>query len=196
MPEKHLHIVCLDVPYPMDYGGVFDLFCKLKTLHQLNIKIHLHCFEYGRGEQPELNNYCEEINYYSRKEGHKGFSHRLPYIVCSRSSKELLENLLKDNYPILLEGVHCTYLLNDERFSNRKIFLRLHNIEHKYYQQLFQSEKSLGKKLYYWHESNVLKHYERKIANKAFIISVSQQDADYYKNEFHADHIELLPVFL
>ncbi|MBS1916019.1 MAG: glycosyltransferase [Bacteroidetes bacterium] len=194
--QKHIHIVCLDVPYPMDYGGVFDLFCKLKTLHQLNIKIHLHCFEYGRGQQPELNNYCEEINYYPRKEGHKGFSHRLPYIVCSRSSGELLERLLKDDHPILLEGVHCTYLLNDERFANRKIFLRLHNIEHKYYQQLFHSEKSIGKKIYYWHESNVLKHYERKIANKIFIISVSQQDADHYKNEFHAERIEQLPVFL
>ena len=22
--NKHLHIVCLDVPYPVDYGGVFE----------------------------------------------------------------------------------------------------------------------------------------------------------------------------
>ena len=53
MEERHLHIICLDVPYPVDYGGVFDLFYKIKTLHELGIKIHLHCFEYGRGQQPE-----------------------------------------------------------------------------------------------------------------------------------------------
>jgi hypothetical protein len=194
--EKHLHIICLDVPYPMDYGGVFDLFCKIKTLHKLNIKIHLHCFEYGRGQQPELNNYCEEVTYYSRQEGHKGFSHRLPYIVCSRSNKELLQNLLNDDHPVLLEGVHCSYLLNDDRFAQRKIFLRLHNIEYKYYRELFRTERSVAKKLYYWHESNVLKRYEKKVASKVFIISVSQQDADYYQKEFHAQRIEQLPVFL
>jgi hypothetical protein len=194
--EKHLHIVCLDVPYPVDYGGVFDLFYKIKTLHGLGIKIHLHCFEYGRGEQPELSNYCEEVNYYHRKEGHKGFSHKYPYIVCSRSNLELLENLLKDNNPIILEGIHCTYLLNDKRFDGRKIFLRLHNIEYKYYRQLFYAEKTWIRKFYYWHESNLLKKYENEIANKAMIIVVSKQDADCYKEEFCAKNIAMLPVFL
>jgi hypothetical protein len=194
--EKHLHIVCLDVPYPVDYGGVFDLFYKIVTLHGLGIKIHLHCFEYGRGEQPELEKYCVDINYYHRQEGHKGFSYKLPYIVCSRSNKELLENLLKDDYPVLLEGVHCSFLLNDKRFDGRAVFLRLHNIEYKYYRQLYYSSHVLGKKLYYLHESNALKQYEKKIANKAFIISVSRQDADCYRNEFGAANIEQLPVFL
>jgi hypothetical protein len=194
--EKHLHIVCLDVPYPVDYGGVFDLYYKIRTLHELGIKIHLHCFEYGRGEQTELSYYCEEVNYYHRKEGHKGFSHKYPYIVCSRSNIELLENLLKDNDPIFLEGIHCTYLLNDKRFGGRKIFLRLHNIEYKYYRQLFNAEKGWIKKFYYWHESNLLRKYENEIANKAKIIVVSRQDADCYRKEFSAKNIEMLPVFL
>ena len=72
--DKHLHIVCLDIPYPADYGGVFDLFYKITALHKHGIKIHLHCFEYGRGKQDELNKYCEEVNYYKRKAGLKGFS--------------------------------------------------------------------------------------------------------------------------
>jgi hypothetical protein len=49
---RHLHIICLNVPFPVDYGGVFDLFYKLPALHDQGVKIHLHCFEYGRGEQP------------------------------------------------------------------------------------------------------------------------------------------------
>ncbi|HLY70407.1 MAG TPA: glycosyltransferase [Puia sp.] len=194
--EKHLHIVCLDVPYPLDYGGVFDLFCKIKTLHRLGIKIHLHCFEYGRGEQPELNNYCVEVNYYPRVRGHKGFSHKLPYIVCSRSSQQLLDNLLKDEFPILLEGVHCTYLLNDERFKNRKIILRLHNIEYKYYQLLFHAEKRIAKKIYFWHESKLLRRYERKIAGKAIVVCVCAEDAKLYAEECEAKNVFHLPVFL
>lgn len=196
MEGRHLHIICLDVPYPVDYGGVFDLFYKIKTLHELGIKIHLHCFEYGRGEQPELNKYCVEVNYYSRKKGHECFSHKLPYIVCSRSDNEVLENLLRDEYPILIEGIHCSYLLNDSRFDKRKIILRLHNVESTYYRQLFHASSSLFKKLYYWHESNVLKRYERQIANKALLVTVTEEDAEFYRQQFGARNIDHLPVFL
>jgi glycosyltransferase involved in cell wall biosynthesis len=194
--EKHLHIVCLDVPYPVDYGGVFDLFHKIRALFYAGVKVHLHCFEYGRGPQPVLEEYCVEVNYYPRREGHKGFSHRLPYIVCSRSSGELLDKLVQDDHPILLEGVHCTYLLNDERFQHRRVVLRLHNVEYQYYRQLYLSERSLLKKIYYLHESNLLRQYEQRIANKVKILAVSRKDRECYQQEFGAADIEILPVFL
>lgn len=196
MKERHLHIVCLDVPYPVDYGGVFDLFHKIRSLHGAGVKVHLHCFEYGRGPQPVLNEYCEEVRYYCRHEGHKGFSHRLPYIVCSRSNGDLLERLLQDDHPILLEGVHCTYLLNDGRFDGRKIILRLHNVEYQYYRQLYLSEKSLLKKIYYLHESNLLRQYEQRIAGKVKILAVSKKDEMQYAREFSAPDIDTIPVFL
>lgn len=194
--DKHLHIVCLDVPYPVDYGGVFDLFHKIRSLHAAGIRIHLHCFEYGRGRQPILNDYCVEVNYYSRHEGHKGFSHKLPYIVCSRSNRHLLDRLLQDDYPILLEGIHCTYLLNDERFNDRKVVLRLHNVEYQYYRQLYHTEKSIWKKMYYLHESNLLRSYEQRIASRVKILAVSARDSQQYREEFGAADIGTLPVFL
>lgn len=183
------------MPYPADYGGVIDVFYKIKTLHELGIKIHLHCFEYGRGMQMELENYCSEVSYYHRKEGHKGFSHKLPYIVCSRSNSELLENLLKDDHPIILEGIHCSYLLNDERFKGRKIILRLHNVEHEYYQQLYHHEKSVFKKIYYYNESRMLKKYEEDISDKAIILAMAEQDVVQYCKEFGTKNISYLPVF-
>lgn len=164
-------------------------------MHKLGIKIHLHCFEYGRGKQFELEDYCTEVMYYHRNEGHKGFSHKLPYIVCSRSSNVLLENLLKDDHPIILEGIHCTHLLNDERFKNRKIILRLHNVEHEYYHQLYQHEKSMFKKIYYFNESRLLKKYEESISDKAMILAMAEQDADKYSKEFRTKNISYLPVF-
>ena len=48
MENKRLHIVAFDVPFPANYGGAIDVFYKLKALHQLGIRITLHCFEYGR----------------------------------------------------------------------------------------------------------------------------------------------------
>src|SRR5436190_4283124 len=91
--DKHLHIISLNVPYPVDYGGVYDLFYKLPALKQQGIKIHLHCFEYGRGEQPALNEYCEKVYYYKRLSGLSGLSLHLPYIVASRKNEKLLQRL-------------------------------------------------------------------------------------------------------
>ena len=137
------------MPWPVNYGGVFDLFYKLPALHAEGIKIHLHCFDNGRGEQHELKKYCEEVLYYPRNTGHKGFATNLPYIVASRKNDMLLENLLKDEHPIFMEGVHCTYLTLDKRFTKRKKFVRIHNVEHDYYKQLYNCSTAVFKKLYY-----------------------------------------------
>ena len=193
--EKHLHIVCLDVPYPPDYGGVFDLFYKMKALHEAGILIHLHCFEYGRGEQQELEKYCKSVKYYSRKTGFSGLSFRVPYIVSSRANKKLLANLLLDNHPILLEGIHCTYFLFKEQLPGRKVFVRLHNVEYEYYRHLAKSS-GLLKKVYFLRESWLLKAYERKIASKAVIIAVAPKDKNLYEIEFSAPDVRYLPIFI
>ena len=94
--DKHLHIINFTVPYPADYGGVIDLFWKLPALQAQGVKIHLHCFDYGRGKQTELNKYCTSVNYYERSSGLKGFNLNLPYIVSSRKNETLFNNLLKE----------------------------------------------------------------------------------------------------
>jgi hypothetical protein len=193
--EKHLHIICINIPYPVDYGGVFDLFYKLPALHLQGVKIHLHCFEYGRGRQPLLNQYCESVYYYKRLSGLKGLSLKLPYIVSSRRNDELLDRLAQDNHPILMEGIHCTYLLNDKRFANRKCFVRLHNVEYSYYKNLYYNSASLFKKAYYFFESRLLHSYERLIARRAYFLAVIPKDAEMYRT-LGCTEIEYLPLFL
>jgi glycosyltransferase involved in cell wall biosynthesis len=194
--DKHLHIVTHDVPWPADYGGLTDLFYKLKALQQLGIKLHLHCFTQGRQPQDELNKYCASVNYYPRKKNISRFSFRLPFIVNSRINDDLINNLNKDDHPVLLEGIHCTYYLNNGQLNNRKVLLRLHNVEFEYYNQLAKLEGNLLKKLYFLNESRLLKKYERSIANKATILAVSDHDASIYKKTFLARDIHFMPVFL
>lgn len=194
--KPYLHIICHDVPYPMDYGGVIDLFCKLEALQKAGIAILLHCFEYGRGRQPALNKYCEAVYYYTRNEGHKGFSVKYPYIVCSRSSETLTNDLLKDDYPILMEGIHCSYITNDDRFKNRKMLLRLQNVECSYYRQLFKHANTFFRKTYYYNESRLLKKYERKLAQKIPVLALSEKDAGIYRSKMHAKKIGYCPVFI
>jgi len=194
--DKHVHIVCLEIPYPVDYGGVVDLFYKIKALHQLDVKIHLHCFTKNRTSQEELNKYCETVHCYQRKANNKSFSFSVPLMVNCRINDELIKNLQKDDHPILLEGIHCTYYIHNGQLDNRKVMVRLHNTEFAYYKQLAKHEKNLFKKLYYLHESRLLKKYEKTIANKATCLAVSKQDADLYQQEFNATDIHYLPVFL
>ena len=194
--DKHLHIVCLDVPYPPDYGGVFDLFYKIVTLHSKGLKIHLHCFEYGRGPKNELLKYCVEVNYYKRKTRINALLQGIPYIVSSRADKNLLENLLKDDYPVLMEGIHCTYFLHKNKLANKKLFIRLHNVEYLYYRNLASAETSILKKIYFLVESRLLKNYERNILAKALCIGVSENDIKTFRSEFGINNIKYLPVFL
>lgn len=191
---KHLHIISFDVPYPADYGGVFDVFYKLPHLKNAGISIHLHCFMYGRAKQKELEKYCASVHYYQRK---KRFSLSLPYIVSSRKNKELLSRLLKDDYPILMEGIHCTYPLLDVRFHGRKMFIRLHNTEFVYYHHLYKTTRHVFKKIYYGTESFLLRKYEKRIAGKAsHIWAMSQTDVEFYERCFTVKTISYLPLFL
>src|SRR6187551_175281 len=194
--DKTLHIICHDVPWPADYGGVVDLFYKIKALHEEGVKIKLHCFEYGRGQQNELNKYCEEVNYYKRLSKWESISLTQPFIVKSRENPLLLENLLKDEHPILMEGIHCTAFLRPLLLTERKIFLRLHNVEFFYYSQLFQSEKNLFKKIYFLNESMFLRQYERKLPEELPIIAVSNNDAVFYRDELDKSLATYLPVFI
>ena len=57
--NKYLNIVSLNVPYPPNYGGVIDIYYKIKALKAVGVKIILHCFLYNRPEAKELEELCE-----------------------------------------------------------------------------------------------------------------------------------------
>jgi glycosyltransferase involved in cell wall biosynthesis len=188
-----IHLISHDVPYPADYGGVIDIFHSIRTLYEKGVLVHLHCYEYGRGRQPELEKYCASVHYYPRQ---KKFSLTSPYIVESRRNEEMAERLLKDNYPILMEGIHCSWPLTDPRFKNRKMVLRLLNVEWVYYRGLGKTTRNWLRKLYYYNESRLLKRYEQKIGNKVPIAAIGAGDADYYREHLGATRVEYLPAFV
>jgi hypothetical protein len=189
MNENHLHIISFDVPFPANYGGVIDVYYKLKALHAQGVKIHLHCFEYGRAEALSLESLCEKVYYYKRKMDKQLLLSALPFVVVTRSSEKLMENLLRDNHPVLFEGLHSCFHMNDERLKSRVKIVRTHNIEHDYYKNLQKVEKSFFKKIYFGMEGKKLERFE-KILNKAdAIAAISAADAKElsgrYKNVHH-----------
>lgn len=183
--DMNLHIITLNVPYPPDYGGMIDTYYRIRSLYNLGVRIHLHCFEYGRQHSKELESLCETTSYYPRKSGLLRQFSAIPYIVSSRESKILLDSLIKNDYPILFDGLHSTFYLNHPAFPNRKKLVRLHNIEHKYYQTLADYEPQLLKKVYFLLESAKLKRYEKLLIKADYILPISERDQEYFSSKYH-----------
>lgn len=194
--KKHLHIVCLDVPWPPDYGGAVDMMNRIISFKKMDVAVHLHYFSYNeRGVPNELNRFCESIHVYERHTGRKGLSATLPYIVATRINETLVANLNKDNHPILLEGIHCTGILPQLDRTNRKIVVRMHNDEAVYYRELARSGPSLFKKLYYKRESKLLQKYSATLPDDCVYACISIEDVNRLKAENILHQVRFLPAF-
>lgn len=191
MKARQLNIVAFDMPFPPNYGGAIDIFFKIKCLHQMGIKIHLHCFLYaGKEPEDELKKYCEEVFYYERRRFRNPFIGDVPYIVSTRDNDELLINLTKNNYPILFEGLHSTYFLNHPKLKNRIKIVRAHNVEHHYYHALEKEESNFFKKYFFRVEADRLENYERILNYASAIVAISPLEYNYFQNKFkHAYYI-------
>jgi hypothetical protein len=174
----------MDVPYPPDYGGVIDVFYKLKALDKLGVKVNLHAFEYGRGSSKEISRICNRVFYYPRNMHWSNGLTALPYIVRSRVSDDLIENLKQDNHPILCEGLHTAAILLSDEIDPARVFVRSANVEHHYYRHLFKDAGSIFKKVYYFTEAQRLYHFERNLNRSAGILAISDADSEYFEKQF------------
>ena len=181
MTSRKIHIVSFDVPFPADYGGVIDVFYRIKALSKLGFEITLHCFEYGRGQQSELEKYASTVHYYPRKKSVQDIIKKKPFIVASRASSELLANLNRDDSPILFEGLHTCAFLNHSSLKDRIKLVRTHNVEHDYYSGLAKASSG-WKKIYFSREAKKLKAFESILAHANHIFAIQEEDVMHFKN--------------
>ena len=81
-------------------------------------------------------------------------------------------------------------------FEGRKCFVRLFNVEAKYYSSLAKAETNFFKKIYFLIESVLLKRYENKIAKTAEFWALNTTDQTWYREVYKAENINFLPVFI
>jgi hypothetical protein len=193
--KREVDLIAFNIPYPPNYGGVIDVYFKIRALKKAGIKINLHCFEYGRKPSPELESLCENVFYYKRNISKANLFRRRPYIVVTRSSEELVKNLQKNNNPIIFEGLHSCYYLDDKRLKRRKKIVRTHNIEHDYYENLAKVEKDIFKKYYFFNEAQKLSRYERILENANGIAAISMHDKNYFSKKYKGVNIEVISAF-
>lgn len=180
MINQSLHIISFDNPFPPAYGGVIDVFYKIKALHSIGVKVHLHCFvDEIPADYSVLKEYTASVFFYVRKNKFWSYFQLMPFSVHSRFSYEMINRLHQDNFPILFEGLQTTSMLNHFNNKSRKLFLRLHNNEEKYYSGISKSEKNIFKKGIYWLESKKYKHFQKSVFNqfeKVFTLSETENN--------------------
>lgn len=190
-----LHVVSFQMPYPPDYGGVVDVYYKLKALKEAGCSVTLHTFCYGRDRDDRIGDVVDEVFYYRRSRGLLRQLTLRPYIVETRADPRLLENLRRDNAPVLFEGLHTCSFIKELASEGRRVYVRSHNVEHDYYRQLSSQTKSLWRRAYYAIEAWRLKRYENVMGYADMIYAISDSDVRYFSDKFGAEKVCHLPAF-
>ncbi len=177
-----LHIVAFAVPYPANYGGAIDVWNRVRALHHEGVNIMLHCFVYSSFRPHDaIKEVAGEVYYYPRINWPALLSPGQPYIVSSRKNPILFSRLNKDRAPILFEGIHTTGFLDE--LKGRKLMLRAHNIEHKYYAELAR-ESYRFHYLFFQREALALERYEcNKASSFDAVFAISTQDEQWYSQK-------------
>lgn len=195
MPVPHLHVVSFQVPFPPTYGGIIDVYYKLRALKAAGCQITLHTYRYHCADAPELAAVADEIHYYERFTGPAAMLSGLPYIVYSRRHPDLLKNLSLDDDPILFEGLHTCFFLNHPALHDRFKIVRAHNIEHAYYTELAKAAPIGYRRAYYRMEAAKLRRYEAQLRHADALLAITPDDRDYFAKQYPDVRSEWIPCF-
>ena len=194
MSNVKLHIISFAIPDPPNYGGVIDVYYKIKALAEQGVKIILHCYQYDdRQPSKKLAAICEEVHYYKREMSWRKAISTTPFIMASRNDKQLVSRLKKDNCPILFEGMHTAVIADQLINNNRALALRMHNLEWDYYQHLAQQESNIFKRVFYSLESNKLKRNSSILQKMNVVFTISPKEQSILSETYN--NCQYLPVF-
>lgn len=192
MQNRQLHIISLDNPFPPTYGGIIDIFYKIKALHSLGCKIYLHCFVNEiPAENTELESLVEKVHYYKNKKSLLRFLSLKPYSVSYRFDSQLILNVNEINAPILFESLKVSSSIG--HFSDVKKVLRMHNIEHDYFYGIAKSESNWLMKLVYKLEASRYRIFESQIKKFDEVVTLSIKEQHYISDKFK--NSSYIPLF-
>lgn len=193
---KQLHIISFNYPYPTSYGGIIDVYYKIKALSDLGIKIHLHCFvdQIPDKIDPEVKEITENVFFYQKKKNPLLYFSSTPFAAAIRNSEELIKNLERNKAPILFEGLQTTCIMRFLTVNDHKLYLRYHNNETEYYKGLSSSEKNKLKKIIYKIESLKYTGYHKKLLKK-FEAVFCLSEKEYNEVETYSGNAHLIHIF-
>lgn len=190
-----IQVVSFQMPLPADYGGVIDVYYKLKALKQAGAYIILHTFVYGREQDDRIREVVDEVYFYKRRNFLIANISTHPYIANSRNDRKLVKRIISIGSPVILEGLHTCSIIEELKANGIKVGVRMHNVEHNYYKGLTKSTCNLFRKLFYAIESVRLKSFESILGNADAIFPICQADTTYFNNKFPGKNVKCVYPF-
>ena len=188
--------LCNKPPMPTVDGGCKAMLQTTELLQSLGFEVHI--FSISTPKHPYLENevsidfltstHLEHsfINTHITMGGLiQNFFSDVPYNVVrfySQDAALAIQNKLEKHAfdIVIFESIYmCEYIAVVQKYSDAKIVLRSHNIEHLLWESRMKEERNYFKKLYSFMLSNKLKKYEAKcFLQFENILSISRTDED------------------
>lgn len=193
--KKKILILSPDFPYPANHGGRFDILNKIICLNSLGYEVDLVVTvnnDPKNNELEYLKKYCNKIIILKRKRNILSLLSFDPFQVCSRTFKyENLKEIFNNNFyfSVFIEGQFMLKIFEylSKKIKFEKIFLRIHNDEVKYFQELYNSEVKILKKIFYFLETQKIKLFQEKNFPKLKFTNlshVSKYECDIFSEKY------------
>ena len=194
--------ICPKPPYPPSDGGTIAMNNITQGLLKADVGVKVLALETPKHSLQRgnvLNSYIEQTHLetvfvntsVTMPAAVRGLFSRRSYQVDRFFSKafaaKIAEVLKKDEYNIVhLESVYTTpYIPIIRQFSEAKIVLRTHNVEHLIWQRMAKNEQNLFKRGAIRVFSNQLKRYECSLENQIDgFASISTPDYNFFKEVY------------
>jgi hypothetical protein len=98
-----------------------------------------------------------------------------------------------DNYPVLLEGIHCAGLL--PALKGKNVVIRMHNDEAEYYSRLVKTEKNILRKIFHANEARLLRGFQNDLPNDIPLACVSHSDMEVLSKTYQKTNLHYIPSF-
>ncbi|MED5593611.1 glycosyltransferase [Janthinobacterium sp. P210006] len=193
--NKSVLLICFDIPFPDNYGGVIDVWKRIVHLKKMGFTVHVISF-YLSEKRLQAFNESEEGKLVDRHfpiksklmPSWKWITYPLSMAIRFFSEKDArnLGSQLYSHYDyVIVEHTKLLLsfftMLQKFKISFGKKYLRMHNCEAEYYLSMAQAEKGIIRKLFYRIESLKYRHYEKKMLANQFvdeILFISDRDKE------------------
>ncbi|MEI2737563.1 MAG: mannosyltransferase [Chitinophagaceae bacterium] len=189
--NRQLHIICNNVPWPVNNSKSIDTFCQIEALYKQGIKIHLHYLCPSQNCHPaELNKYCESVHTYPSEKPRTNTSMGL----CEGYNK-IITALSCDNHPVLFEDISCTETLKQISGSHRKVVVRMYDDKCRQNDHLARSAGSFFQKIRLNRRTNELKKQEDMLPKNCIYAFPTPEITHSSEHDHQLKNARYLPVF-
>lgn len=195
--KKKILIVAGEFPYPANHGGIVDIWKRMNAFKKMNFSIDLMVTvkeNPSREQIREVERVVQNIFIVKRSNKVSYIFKKLPLQINSRKTLEKFQMNNKIYDWVILEGECTLAILSNKSLKYKKIILRMHNDESKYFRELSKSSQTWFKKFYYLSESYKFSwgepYFIQQIENIMFI---SLDEKQRYTSKYNIKNACFLP---